>query len=451
MGNFKKIFTPPSENNVSPSININLIIPEGNPLVIKKTLSNLIPSVKEILNNPKKGSYKLGNNLPNISLEKYPCNNYQKCNSKLEFCNQSKMRCECVNGFKRNNATGECIDIDECIDFAGKVCQFPNTHCENVIGSYHCRCDHGYIGDGVDCKKTNTNNFTKIFNEHINYNVTNDKEVIDNDEKDLLENIPMNKKFRSLCPTGFVRSKKTNKCEDINECILYKDYACKNKNARCRNIPGAYYCECKEGYFGDGRDCYPNSILLSTTTKATTTTNNGTLSNEPRIKTTNNITKCSDSNINKCNRLTELCIDDCGVIKCICKKGYLPINGTCQLPQQLPTLKSTCNGKNITMFIPYYQLPIRGYLFVDGMADKQECSKYYDTTDIKTQENDNEKLLYLHFSFFLPDCITTTSNTIIKKGNEQIKSLGFVTVHDYYIPKYSKKKKFEINCTNKVF
>jgi len=30
------------------------------------------------------------------------------------------------------------------------VCH-PNARCENMVGSFRCRCDRGFIGDGVDC------------------------------------------------------------------------------------------------------------------------------------------------------------------------------------------------------------------------------------------------------------------------------------------------------------
>jgi len=35
--------------------------------------------------------------------------------------------------------------------------------------------------------------------------------------------------------------------EDIGGC---------DSNAQCTNIQGGFECSCKEGYFGDGKDCY---------------------------------------------------------------------------------------------------------------------------------------------------------------------------------------------------
>ena len=40
-------------------------------------------------------------------------------------------------------------DIDECL--AENVCHNAAT-CHNLEGSYYCKCDEGYVGDGFHCK-----------------------------------------------------------------------------------------------------------------------------------------------------------------------------------------------------------------------------------------------------------------------------------------------------------
>ena len=43
------------------------------------------------------------------------------------------------------------VDIDECLsDDGGRVCA-PNAVCHNHVGSYHCHCLKGYVGDGKQC------------------------------------------------------------------------------------------------------------------------------------------------------------------------------------------------------------------------------------------------------------------------------------------------------------
>ena len=47
--------------------------------------------------------------------------------------------------------------------------------------------------------------------------------------------------------------------KDINECANgFNDC---NPNAQCINTAGSYKCKCREGYFGDGKDCNGNIYL----------------------------------------------------------------------------------------------------------------------------------------------------------------------------------------------
>jgi len=45
-----------------------------------------------------------------------------------------------------------CVDVDECSDKTA-VCD-PHADCINVPGSYQCRCQCGYQGDGKRCRRT---------------------------------------------------------------------------------------------------------------------------------------------------------------------------------------------------------------------------------------------------------------------------------------------------------
>jgi len=45
----------------------------------------------------------------------------------------------------------------------------------------------------------------------------------------------------------------------IDKCKLYKPC---HKHAECHNIVGGYWCECKKGYYGDGKWC--KKMKLST-------------------------------------------------------------------------------------------------------------------------------------------------------------------------------------------
>ena len=51
-------------------------------------------------------------------------------------------------------------DLDEC-DFNASTCH-SNARCSNTIGSYHCNCDTGFIGDGFNC----TGNVHELYKTH---------------------------------------------------------------------------------------------------------------------------------------------------------------------------------------------------------------------------------------------------------------------------------------------
>ncbi len=42
-------------------------------------------------------------------------------------------------------------DIDECVTVGAQTLCGSNAVCSNEAGSYHCICEHGYTGDGVNC------------------------------------------------------------------------------------------------------------------------------------------------------------------------------------------------------------------------------------------------------------------------------------------------------------
>ena len=42
------------------------------------------------------------------------------------------------------------VDVDECASNEANECD-PNALCTNTEGSYVCRCENGYAGDGKNC------------------------------------------------------------------------------------------------------------------------------------------------------------------------------------------------------------------------------------------------------------------------------------------------------------
>ena len=82
--------------------------------------------------------------------------------------------------------------------------------CENTPGSYNCKCNNGFAGNGRVCTGTH---------RHI---------------KCLIEIVYATLHF---C------------CLDIDECLNNNDCV---EDAHCTNNPGSYSCICNEGYAGDG-------------------------------------------------------------------------------------------------------------------------------------------------------------------------------------------------------
>ncbi len=56
--------------------------------------------------------------------------------------------CLVESGYECTGEPSACTDIDECLAFP---CD-PNATCTNLVGSFTCECDEGYVGDGFTCE-----------------------------------------------------------------------------------------------------------------------------------------------------------------------------------------------------------------------------------------------------------------------------------------------------------
>nr|XP_022299294.1 uncharacterized protein LOC111108065 [Crassostrea virginica] len=64
--------------------------------------------------------------------------------------------CVCASGFKYNETTRACTDVDECINSNTHNCDIPTrATCTNTPGSFTCRCKSGFSGNGTTgtCKE----------------------------------------------------------------------------------------------------------------------------------------------------------------------------------------------------------------------------------------------------------------------------------------------------------
>ncbi|XP_059690283.1 fibrillin-2 isoform X2 [Gavia stellata] len=183
----------------------------------------------------------------------------------------SSYRCECNMGYKQD-ANGDCIDVDEC---TSNPCS--NGDCVNTPGSYYCKCHAGFqrtptkqacidmdecIQNGVLCKNGRCVNTDGSFQCICNagFELTTDgKNCVDHDECTItnmcLNGMCINEdgSFKCICKPGFVLAPNGRYCTDIDECQT----AGICMNGHCINTEGSFQCECPPGLAVgvDGRVC----------------------------------------------------------------------------------------------------------------------------------------------------------------------------------------------------
>ncbi|GJQ88324.1 hypothetical protein Trydic_g3801 [Trypoxylus dichotomus] len=187
-------------------------------------------------------------------------------------------------------------DINECAQNPN-ICT--NGACENMIGTYRCICNPGFIAD-------DTGKICTDINECVM-----EESVCSGGQ---CRNTPGS--FQCICPAGTQLNTNTYMCEDIDECRELGPEAC--FNGECVNTFGSYRCECDPGSILDntGRICIDNRKGSCWTRLVHGRCENNLPQLSRRIDCCCSIGVAWGSPCERCNRN-----------ECECTKGYAKVDG----------------------------------------------------------------------------------------------------------------------------
>ncbi|XP_065674827.1 fibrillin-1-like isoform X2 [Hydra vulgaris] len=205
-------------------------------------------------------------------------------------------------------------DINECSELS-KYCNWTNSECKNIDGSYICSCKSGWI---LDEKKNNCIDINECSELSKYCNWTNS------------ECANIDGSYICSCKSGWILDEKKNSCIDINECSELSKY-CNWTNSECTNIDGSYICSCKSGWILDEKknscidfDECANLIKLCNLTNSDCINNDGSYNCacKPGWILDKNNNKCIDidecsSLIDNCSSTDSICINNIGSFNCI--------------------------------------------------------------------------------------------------------------------------------------
>ncbi|XP_015284207.1 PREDICTED: fibulin-2 [Gekko japonicus] len=168
------------------------------------------------------------------------CVDVDECETGVHRCGEGQVchnlpgtyRCECKMGYQYDAFSRTCIDLNECWNYPGRLCQHS---CENTPGSYHCSCSSGFrlAYDGKHCEDVNECDNNPCSQECANIYGS----------------------YQCYCRQGYQLAEDSHSCKDIDECAQSAGILC---TFRCINVPGSYQCVCPdEGYTmsANGRSC----------------------------------------------------------------------------------------------------------------------------------------------------------------------------------------------------
>uniref|UniRef100_A0A3B3H9L7 Fibulin-1 n=1 Tax=Oryzias latipes TaxID=8090 RepID=A0A3B3H9L7_ORYLA len=279
----------------------------------------------------------------------------------------------CEEGYIQDSA-GNCIDMDECLK--GNVCG--SRACVNTEGSYHCECQTGFMYSRVS-KKCEDIDECALWTSTCGANfvcVNTDGSFQCHPDK--------------ACGDGYILDP-AGKCVDVNECVTHS-HPCRPGQA-CINTVGSFYCRsivasCARGYHlnADGTHCedVDECVLHNVCGSHGSCVNvEGSYRCECQNGFTfNSISKlCED--VNECRHYSgRLCAHKCenteGSYHCSCIKGFkLAENGNnCEDVDECEI--NPCSQECANVYGSYQCYCRRGYELndIDGITceDIDECA-----------------------------------------------------------------------------
>ncbi|XP_077968014.1 uncharacterized protein LOC120327058 isoform X2 [Styela clava] len=205
------------------------------------------------------------------------CHSYATCKNTV-----GSYECKCNDGYHGDGKY--CTDIHEC-DTGTHGCDLKHGKCINNVGSYQCICEEGYSGDGSTCADVNECilGFHSCIGKH--------QLCLNTDGS-----------YSCVCEKGYLM--KNGICEDINECQHQSHNCNTNQNQVCVNTDGGFQCRCKEGFHMNEETC-------------------------------KDIDECSPES-NLCNGVYQTCRNTEGSYRCECQSLMVMVDGECQ--EQAPNL-----------------------------------------------------------------------------------------------------------------
>ncbi|XP_071948053.1 uncharacterized protein [Antedon mediterranea] len=258
--------------------------------------------------------------------------------------------CRCIPGYARANETAVCTNVDECVPVNGVAPCSSSGTCNDIIGSYECECNSGYMGDGVTCvdidecsletdgcSQTCANtagSFTcgcntgfELQNDTVSCNPLAGMECTNNPCDAFSQCILDNSGNPTCtCNNGYVAASATT-CQNIDECASSNTNQCETN---CIDNEGSFECSCNDGYelSTDERTCQDTNECLNSTICVA----NAECINMPGTfmcscldgfagEMCDDINECNSEELYNCTE-NAVCINQEGSYRCACGTGF---------------------------------------------------------------------------------------------------------------------------------